>query len=58
MDVNEFIARWSAAPISERAQYQGFIRQLCAGLGVAAPDDVTVGELAYTFERPVRAFWS
>ena len=54
MDAEHFVSHWSAAPISERAQYQSFIRQLCDLLGVPAPDDEKVGDLAYTFERSVR----
>lgn len=54
MDVEDFIARWSSAPISERAQYQTFITQLCRLLDVPAPDDERIGDLDYAFERPVR----
>jgi hypothetical protein len=54
MDVDEFIRRWSSAPISERAHYQTFITQLCGVLGVPAPDQEAVGDLNYAFERPVR----
>ncbi|AYG95742.1 type II restriction endonuclease subunit M [Brevundimonas naejangsanensis] len=54
MDVEEFISRWSTATISERSHYQTFISQLCALIGVPAPDEERVGDLDYCFERPVR----
>lgn len=38
MRVEDFIRRWSDAPISERANFQTFIVQLCAVLDVPAPD--------------------
>ncbi|MGH7026723.1 class I SAM-dependent DNA methyltransferase [Brevundimonas sp.] len=54
MDADDFIRRWSEAPISERAHYQTFIAQLCRLIGVAAPDDERTGDLDYCFERPVK----
>lgn len=54
MGVEEFIARWSEATISERSHYQTFISQLCALIGVPAPDEERVGDLGYCFERQVR----
>lgn len=54
MDVEAFIARWNAATISERSHYQTFISQLCGVIGVSGPDQETVGDLHYCFERPVR----
>ncbi len=54
MDVEDFIRRWSDAPISERAHYQTFIGQLCRLIGVGAPDDDRAGDMDYCFERPVR----
>lgn len=54
MDADDFIRRWSEAPISERAHYQTFIAQLCRVIGVAAPDDERTGDLDYCFERPVK----
>jgi hypothetical protein len=53
-DVEAFIKHWSAAPVSERSQYQTFIIQLCRLIGVPAPDDVRAGDLDYCFERPVQ----
>lgn len=53
-DVETFIKHWSAAPVSERSQYQTFIIQLCRLIGVPAPDDVRAGDLDYCFERPVQ----
>lgn len=54
MDAEAFITRWSGAPISERANCQTFIIQLCAVLGVAAPGQVTVGDRDYCFEHSVK----
>ncbi|WP_369831541.1 type IIL restriction-modification enzyme MmeI [Brevundimonas sp. MYb52] len=54
MDADDFIRRWSEAPISERAHYQTFVAQLCRLIGVAAPDDERTGDLDYCFERPVK----
>lgn len=54
MDADDFIRVWSAAGISERAHYQGFISQLCRVIGAPAPDEVRVGDPDYCFERPVR----
>lgn len=45
MDADDFIRRWSEAPISERAHYQTFVAQLCRLIGVAAPDDERTGGL-------------
>lgn len=53
-DVDAFIAHWAHVPISERAQYQTFIIQLCRIIGAPAPDDERMGDLDYCFERPVR----
>jgi len=53
-DVDGFIAHWADVPISERAQYQTFIIQLCRLIGAPAPDDERMGDLDYCFERPVR----
>lgn len=54
MDAATFVRNWSCAPISERAHYQTFVSQLCAVIGVPAPDEETVGDLNYAFERPIR----
>ena len=54
MDADEFIRRWSNAPISERANFQTFIIQLCEVLDVPAPDQEAAGDMDYAFERPVR----
>ncbi|MBA4806153.1 DNA methyltransferase [Brevundimonas sp.] len=53
-DVDGFIAHWADVPISERAQYQTFIIQLCRLIDAPAPDDERMGDLDYCFERPVR----
>lgn len=54
MDVEQFIARWSEATISERSNCQSFIIQLCRVLGVAAPGEEAVGDRDYCFERAVK----
>ncbi|MBN9481526.1 MAG: class I SAM-dependent DNA methyltransferase [Bordetella sp.] len=54
MDAEEFIARWSGATLTERSNCQTFIIQLCAVLGVAAPDQGTAGDPDYCFERTVK----
>lgn len=54
MDVEEFITRWSGATLTERSNYQTFIIQLCAVLGVAAPDQESAGDHDYCFERAVK----
>ncbi len=54
MDVEEFITRWSGATLTERSNYQTFIIQLCAVLGVAAPDQKSAGDRDYCFERAVK----
>lgn len=53
--IEEFIARWSAAGGSERANYQLFIGELCALLGVEPPQPAQedAGANAYCFERRV-----
>lgn len=54
-EVTEFIARWQASGASERANYQLFLTELCAVLGVPGPDPATPNdhENAYVFERHV-----
>lgn len=54
MDVEQFIARWSEATMSERANGQSFIIELCAVLGVAAPGQQAVEDRDYCFERTVK----
>lgn len=49
-----FAEKWSPQLISERAHYQTFIVQLCALIGVPAPDEERTGDLDYCFERHVR----
>jgi hypothetical protein len=50
-----FIARWSAAGGSERANYQLFVGELCALLGLPTPDPASddTRDNAYVFERRV-----
>ncbi|CAN5158039.1 hypothetical protein BH09PSE1_BH09PSE1_15030 [soil metagenome] len=54
MDADVFIDRWAHASITERAQCQSFISQLCRLLDVPAPDDERPGDRDYDFERAVR----
>src|SRR5512134_2066289 len=53
--VEAFIQRWEAADGSERANYQLFVSELCALLGVPAPDPARedTRDNAYVFERRV-----
>lgn len=53
--VETFIARWSAAGGSERANYQLFIGELCALLGLPTPDPARddTRDNAYVFERRI-----
>jgi hypothetical protein len=54
-DAQPFIERWRAAGGSERANYQLFIGELCALLGLSAPDPARDDprDNAYVFERRV-----
>ncbi|HBM84580.1 MAG TPA: SAM-dependent methyltransferase [Halieaceae bacterium] len=54
-DIEPFIARWSAAGGTERANYQLFLTELCAVLGLPQPDPAgdDSEENAYVFERRV-----
>ena len=51
-----FIARWSAASGSERANYQLFVTELCELLGTPKPDPARddTRDNAYVFERRVQ----
>jgi len=53
--LDAFIARWQAAGGSERANYQLFITELCALLGLPTPDPAADDhrDNAYVFERRV-----
>lgn len=53
--INEFITRWSDSGGSERANYQLFLTELCALLGLPQPDPAgdASGNNAYVFERRV-----
>lgn len=54
--VQDFITRWQNSGGSERANYQLFLTELAALLGVDKPDPAT-GDPAldgYCFERPVK----
>jgi hypothetical protein len=55
-DIESFIERWRAAGGSERANYQEFVRGLCAILGVDPPGPQTGDEARdhYVYERRVR----
>ena len=53
-EIDDFIAKWAAASLAERAHYQTFISQLCRILHVPAPDDERPGDRDYKFERSVR----
>ena len=53
--IEAFIARWSAATGSERANYQLFLTELCTLLGLPQPDPARedTRDNAYCFERRV-----
>lgn len=55
--VDAFIARWEATGGSERANYQMFLTELCALIGVAGPDPSgqVVSRNDYVFERRIPA---
>ena len=46
MDLDAFITRWSAASLSEQAHAQSFFIQLCAVIGVPAPNEDRVDAAA------------
>ena len=50
-----FIARWQPSGGKELANYQSFLIELCALLGVAPPEPTTTDDRhnAYVFERAV-----
>ena len=50
-DISGFIAHWSAASASERANAQAFLLELCDLLEVPAPDNHP--QAGYFFEYPV-----
>ncbi len=57
LEIEAFITRWSAREGgAERANYQGFLYDLCDVLGVAKPDvsGADVSRNDYVFERAVR----
>jgi hypothetical protein len=51
----EFETRWKNSGGAERANYAGFLQDLCDLIGVARPDPMTANpaEDAYVIERPV-----
>ena len=51
-DIEGFVARWRAAGGKERANYQEFVRDLCALIGVDPPGPETGDD--YCWERTVR----
>ncbi len=56
LPIAAFIARWSAASGSERANYQLFVSELCDLLGTPKPDPARddTRDNAYVFERRVQ----
>jgi hypothetical protein len=53
-DIETFIAKWKASGGAERANYAGFLYELCDLIGVDRPDASVGGRAGdYTFERPV-----
>lgn len=53
VDFPKFMKNWSGALVSERADYQDFIRDVCALVGARPPGE-DGRDLGYTFERPIR----
>jgi hypothetical protein len=53
--ITSFIARWAASGAAERANFPGFIYELCAILDVALPEPTVPDDAlnAYVFERAV-----
>lgn len=54
MDVDGFIRVWSAAGLSERSLYQGFINQLCRLIEVPEPYAAQADDPDYCFKRRVQ----
>lgn len=54
-DIETFIAKWKSSHGAERANYVGFLYELCDVIAVDRPDAAVGGDGGdYTFERPVR----
>jgi len=53
--VAAFIARWSSAALSERANYVSFLKELCTLLALSHPDPAVADNAknAYVFERAI-----
>ncbi|WP_395090710.1 class I SAM-dependent DNA methyltransferase [Armatimonas sp.] len=54
LTLSEFVARWSAATLTERAGYQEHFRDLCALLGQRTPAEADPTGAHYAFEKGVR----
>lgn len=54
--VPSFGHHWSPPLIGERSQFQTFLIQLCARIGVPAPDEERTSDPDYCFERRVGGF--
>lgn len=54
-DIEAFIARWSPSGGGERSNYQLFLAELCALLGVPGPDPAKPDDAAnaYVFDRSI-----
>ncbi len=54
-DIEDFIARWSPSGGGERSNYQLFLAELCAVLGVPKPDPAVPDDTknAYVFDRSI-----
>lgn len=54
--IEAFIARWAASSGAERANFHGFVYELCDLIGVGRPDPANQGSNAdsYRFECPVK----
>jgi len=56
MTLDSFVSKWAASGAAEHANAQLFVAELCAAIGVAAPDAATKdpSKDRYVFEYPVR----
>lgn len=54
-NISDFISRWEASGAAERANYQGFLYELCDFIGVQRPEPAKADSTqnAYVFEHPV-----
>ena len=54
LSLSEFVARWRASTLTERAGYQEHFRDLCALLGQLTPAEADPTGESYAFEKGVK----